>query len=113
MVTYLDNILARHRATAATDERDIDELIAQAAALPSIRGFSASLLAASDLGELAVISEIKRRSPSKGALNAHLDPAALAAAYQAGGARALSVLTDEESFGGSVADLQTARAAVS
>jgi indole-3-glycerol phosphate synthase len=60
-----------------------------------------------------VIAEIKRRSPSKGDLNAGLDPAGMATTYERGGAACLSVLTDEAHFGGSVADLQTARAACS
>lgn len=62
---------------------------------------------------MAVIAEIKRRSPSKGPLNVELDPVALAMAYADGGATALSVLTDEEHFGGSIDDLKTAREAVS
>ena len=78
--------------------------------MPAARGFSAAL---SGQTQLAVISEIKRRSPSKGALSAGLDPAWLAKQYEAGGATCLSVLTDEEFFGGSVADLQIARAACS
>jgi indole-3-glycerol phosphate synthase len=62
---------------------------------------------------LHVISEIKRRSPSKGDLNIGLDPVVLAGQYERGGASCLSVLTDVEFFGGSVADLQAARAACS
>ncbi len=60
-----------------------------------------------------MISEVKRRSPSKGDLNIGLDPRALAAAYESGGATCLSVLTDEEFFGGSPGDLEAARSAVS
>jgi indole-3-glycerol phosphate synthase len=110
VATYLDRILERHRALAAAETRSLDDLLAQAAHVPPARGFR-SVLEASQ--SLAVISEIKRRSPSKGDLNPDLDPALMAKTYEAGGAACLSVLTDEEFFGGSVADLQAARAACS
>ena len=106
--TYLDDILAWHRMRAATDERSLDELIDEACRQAPPRGFARAI---SSSPHLAVIAEIKRRSPSKGDLNAGLDPAAMARSYQSGGASCLSVLTDSRHFGGSVADLQAARAA--
>jgi len=108
--TYLDKILDRHRQAAAVDNRPVEQLIDAARALPPTRGFRAALAAQS---QLAVIAEIKRRSPSKGDLNVGLDPAAMAIDYERGGATCLSVLTDVEHFGGSIGDLQTARAACS
>lgn len=62
---------------------------------------------------IKVIAEVKRASPSRGSLAAITDPAALATQYQLGGASAISVLTEERKFGGSLADLEAVRAAVS
>lgn len=108
MATYLDKILAAHRAAAAVDARPLGELVEAAVAQPAARGFRRALQAGAADG-LAVISEIKRRSPSKGDLNVGLDPAQLAATYERAGASCLSVLTDVDHFGGSVDDLQAAR----
>lgn len=108
--TYLDDILSWHRQRAANDSRDIDVLVSDCMSCEPPRGFAAHITATP---HLAVIAEIKRRSPSKGALNVDLDAGKFAAMYQAGGATCLSVLTDENHFGGSVADLQDARSACS
>ncbi len=112
--TYLDRILAVHRVEAAArPAAPLDVEIERAKAAVPARGFAASLQAASDRGEIGVIAEVKRRSPSKGDLAVGLDPAAVAAGYEAGGAACLSVLTDAEFFGGSAADLAAAGAATS
>jgi indole-3-glycerol phosphate synthase len=110
METYLDRIVAAHRDAATRDDRPLGALASEAVLVGATRGFRDALVASAPDG-LAVISEIKRRSPSRGDLNAGLDPAALAATYERGGASCLSVLTDVDHFGGSVADLQAARAA--
>jgi indole-3-glycerol phosphate synthase len=98
---------------AAADDRPLDELVERALALPPTRGFRAALEAVAATGDVAVISEVKRASPSKGLLSPGLDPAELARQYEAGGAACLSVLTDVEFFQGSPADLVAAREACS
>lgn len=108
--TYLDDILSWHRKRASADDRRVDDLLKQAQACIPPRGFARAI---SDTPHLAVIAEIKRRSPSKGDLNADLDPRQMARSYQTGGASCLSVLTDGPHFGGSVNDLQSAREACS
>ncbi|NLA34331.1 MAG: indole-3-glycerol-phosphate synthase TrpC, partial [Actinobacteria bacterium] len=111
MATYLDRILEFHRQRAAADTRSLDDLLERTTHLPPTRGFRATLAGGDD--RLKVISEVKRRSPSKGDLFADLDPATLARQYERGGASAMSVLTDGPHFGGSAQDLEAARAAVS
>jgi indole-3-glycerol phosphate synthase len=92
----------------ADDGRAVEALVEEARACPPTRGFGAALAVGSGV---AVIAEIKRRSPSKGALNIDLDPGGVARAYEVGGATCLSVLTDAEFFGGSPGDLAAAREA--
>lgn len=104
--TYLDAILAHHRDRAASDARSLDELITAARSCVPPRGFASAIRSTP---HLAVIAEFKRRSPSKGVLNNAMQPDAVARMYQSGGATCLSVLTDENHFGGSVSDLQVAR----
>ena len=108
-VTYLDRIVAAHRAAASTDDRPLGRLLDDASSAPRPRGFAAALAASAPLG---VIAEVKRRSPSKGDLAPGLDPAELATQYRLGGAAACSVLTDNEFFGGSAEDLGAVRDAV-
>ncbi len=106
--TYLEEIVTAHRVRSLADRRPVDELVDRAQSMAPTRGFARALVA--DTG-LAVIAEVKRRSPSKGDLAPDLDPAALAGEYSAGGAAALSVLTDEDYFGARPSDLGAARAA--
>lgn len=110
--TYLDAILARKREEvaalrAATPEAELRARLADA---PPARDLAATLSPRG--GPTRVIAEVKRASPSAGAISAGLDAAAQARRYQAAGAAAISVLTDGPGFGGSLADLVAVRAAV-
>src|SRR6516225_8618060 len=107
MPTYLGKILASHRVRAAADHRVLTDLVQQAETTPAPRDFAAALRS----DGLACVAEIKRRSPSKGDLDPDLQPDLVAKEYVAGGAACLSVLTDTDYFGGSPADLASARQA--
>src|SRR5215510_1189035 len=93
-------------AQAATRRRELERMPAGRSAP---RDFKAALTAHPP----AIIAEVKKASPSHGVFTADFRPAAVAGSYAAGGAAALSVLTDEEFFEGTTADLEAARAAVS
>ena len=106
----LDDILARTRVELAA-RRAQRPLAAVEAAAARCRPPAAWPARLRPPGAVACIAEFKRRSPSAGWIAEGADPAAIASAYAAGGARAMSVLTDGPFFGGSLADLAAARAA--
>jgi indole-3-glycerol phosphate synthase len=109
--TVLDSILEGVRADVAAREALVSmaEVKAAAESAPAPR----DVLAALREPGIGVIAEVKRASPSRGQLAPINDPAELARAYQSGGARVISVLTEERRFNGSLADLDAVRAAVS
>jgi indole-3-glycerol phosphate synthase len=107
--TYLDTILASHRQRAARDERD------WRARVEEVRYLGTSFVLVLRQGSspfIKVIAEIKRRSPSKGPLAPNLDAVEFASIYRDAGASALSVLTDEKYFEGSLDDLARVHKAV-
>ena len=111
-MSVLDDIIAGVRQDLKEREdrvplariKDMETQVPEAKdALGALRGYD---------GAVKIISEVKRSSPSKGALAAIPDPAALASTYEAGGASVISVLTEQRRFNGSLADLDAVRAAV-
>jgi indole-3-glycerol phosphate synthase len=109
-MSVLEEIVAGVRADLAVREArtSLAELKQRVARVPDPR----DALAALRLPGVSVIAEVKRRSPSKGELAAIADPAWLASEYEAAGAAAVSVLTEQRRFGGSLADLDQVRMAV-
>ncbi|WP_433508361.1 indole-3-glycerol phosphate synthase TrpC [Pseudonocardia halophobica] len=108
--SVLDSIVEGVREDLAAREAAVDfaEIKRRAAAAAPPR----DVMAALNEPGVGVIAEVKRRSPSKGALATIPDPAVLAQAYAENGARVISVLTEQRRFGGSLDDLAAVRAAV-
>lgn len=109
MGTILDEILERKKQEVAerSARTSLNDLKSQE--LSPTRGFIDAIRASLSAGKPAVISEIKKASPSKGVIRQDFDPAAIAKSYSASGASCLSVLTDEDYFQGADAYLEQAR----
>jgi indole-3-glycerol phosphate synthase len=106
MGTILDSIIERKKV-------EVEELRKSANEIPEVSSKPRSLLKAlREADKVAIISEFKRASPSKGDINLSLDPAGQAKLYALSGASAISVLTDEKGFKGSFSDLKEIREAV-
>ncbi len=110
ILNVLDQIIEGVREDLAERKKlvELNELIAKKSEANPVLDVLPSLQSS----KLSVIAEVKRSSPSKGALAEILDPADLALSYQTGGATAVSVLTESRKFGGSLADLAAVRSAV-
>lgn len=111
IVTVLEDIIRGVREDLATRQESVslEQLKRRAETQPSAKN-AVDVLRREDA--VTVIAEVKRSSPSKGAMAEIADPAGLAADYEVGGASAISVLTEPRRFGGSLADLADVRARV-
>jgi indole-3-glycerol phosphate synthase len=114
-MTILDDILQHKRAEVAAAQRrtPLAELEAAARDQQPARGFAAALRVPAVTGAPRLIAEIKKVSPAKGALNTGMDVRAMAALYESNGAAAISCLTDQKYFAGTLDDLRGVRATVS
>ena len=108
-MSVLDSIIEGVREDLAARRRGLSEIFKMVQSAPTPRDAYLALQSA----KLGIIAEVKRSSPSKGALAEIADPAALAAQYEAAGANVISVLTEQRRFNGSLADLVAVRSAVS
>jgi indole-3-glycerol phosphate synthase len=109
----LDQIIAHKREEVADAKRrrpagELKEALSRA---PSPRDFERAICRGEG-GTIRLIAEFKRASPSKGVIRPDLDPASVARRYAAGGASAISVLTDRKFFSGALEDIESVRAAV-
>ena len=110
ILNVLDQIIQGVREDLAERKKlvELNELVAKISEVNPVIDVLPSLQSSN----LSVIAEVKRSSPSQGALAQISDPAALALSYQTGGATAVSVLTESRKFGGSLADLAAVRSAI-
>lgn len=108
MSSFLDRILLSTAARVDALAERRAEVMAAAGAVADPPSFAAAL----DVRGLGVIAEVKRRSPSRGEIDAALDPVARAERYASGGADAVSVLTEPDHFNGSADDLRAVSAAI-
>lgn len=108
--TFLEKIIEAKRARIEKAKADSDlNALAEQAARPNAGRFRKAM---SNRSRVNIIAEFKRASPSKGVINDSVDAATTAQNYQNGGAAAISVLTEEDFFGGSLDDLSAVRKAV-
>lgn len=107
-MSVLDSIIEGVRQDLSNRRKSLNQIHEEMTQAPPVR--DAHLALTGD--DLKVIAEVKRSSPSKGALSAISDPAALAQQYQSAGASVISVLTEERRFKGSLADLDAVRSQV-
>jgi indole-3-glycerol phosphate synthase len=112
MSTILDEIVSAKKGQVANAKESLPEveLLAALSAAPPVRDFFAAL---DGQGEIRLIAEVKKASPSKGVIRTDFDPVRIARTYQQHGAACISVLTDEPYFQGSLDYLRQVRAAVS
>ncbi|MEY3093923.1 MAG: indole-3-glycerol phosphate synthase TrpC [Actinobacteria bacterium] len=107
-MNVLESIIAGVREDEARRRKSPQEIAEMISRAPAVRDAISSLRTNS----FSIIAEVKRSSPSKGAISAIQDPVALARTYEAAGARAISVLTEERRFHGSLGDFQSVRTAI-
>ncbi len=109
--TILNKIISQKRVRIEEAKRQVtlDRLVERARDRKDVRDLAVAI---STPGRIDIIAEFKRASPSKGVINDSLDPTRVARIYENGGAAAISVLTEEDHFRGSLDDLKAVRAAV-
>jgi indole-3-glycerol phosphate synthase len=109
-MTILDEIIAHKRVEVAASQTTVStaEMCARASVAPPAEDFAAAIAGP----PVRIIAEVKRASPSAGAIRSDADPAATARLYEQAGAAAVSVLTDRRYFSGSPDDLRAVRAAI-